>query len=91
VSWQRVEAGVPGAVSVPGTATGLAAALIVGGTAAAAGTVPWSDVPAVSAGALLGSMLESLLGASGVPIGHHARNVLNTAVGAGVALTLMEA
>jgi hypothetical protein len=86
-------------VSLAGTLAGLAAA---SGVAAAglwgAGRPGFGILPSgagalvvcVAAAALAGT-LESLLSGAEAPLGHHARNVLNTAAGAGLALVLVEA
>jgi len=99
---ERVPAGTPGAVSLAGTLAGGVAAAVVAAAAlfgpVAAGWVGLGRLPlgagAAMAGivvaAVLAGTLESLLSGAGAPLGHHARNALNTAVGAGIALALAE-
>ncbi len=77
--------GTPGAVSLPGSAAGAAAGLAVAAVAAAAGLVRWPLVPWLGLSAAAGSFAESW--AAGSPclrarLGPHARNLLNTALGA---------
>lgn len=88
-TWSHVEAGTPGAVTWAGTLAGLAAAGLVAGGALTSGLIPPTIMPAALLGGLVGSTVESLLAGAGAPVGHHLRNALNTAVGAGVALVYL--
>ncbi|MCA9752521.1 MAG: DUF92 domain-containing protein, partial [Gemmatimonadetes bacterium] len=88
VSGRRVSVGTPGAVSALGVLAGVAGACAVGTVAVALGAIRPSTLPAVVGGSVVGTTVESLLAAAGAPLGHHARNLLNTAVGAGAAIAL---
>jgi uncharacterized protein (TIGR00297 family) len=90
--FRRVPPGTDGAVSVAGTAAGLAAAALV---AAAASRLTWiGPFPAaalVVVAAAFGTVVESLLGREGAPwrvSNGHVLNFLNTLAGALVALLL---
>jgi len=88
----RVPAGTPGAVSLLGTAAGAAGALLVGAFAAVLGLVPPAAVPIILLAALVGTLFESLLGATLEPeglIGSETINFVNTLVGALTALGLL--
>ncbi len=89
---RRVPAGTPGAVSLPGTAAGAAAALLLAAVAAFLGVMPPGAVGVVVVAALLGSLLESFLGATLEPmglIGSETINFVNTAAGGVAALALL--
>lgn len=78
-------AGAPGAVSLEGTAAGLAAAAALAGLAVALRLIPPRAFLPVVAGATAGSLLESLTGASLEPrrlITNDALNLLNTTAAA---------
>lgn len=85
-----VPPGTPGGMSAIGTLAGAGAAAIVAGTAAAAGLHPVHAVAVVVAGAGIGGVAESFLGASRLreSLDGHARNALNTAIGAAAAWSL---
>jgi uncharacterized protein (TIGR00297 family) len=84
-----VPPGTEGAVSLEGTAAGLAAAGIVAALGAATGVYPAAHIGIVVAAAAAGGFVESLLGAtlgrSGI-LGNESMNFLNTAVGGGLCL-----
>jgi uncharacterized protein (TIGR00297 family) len=63
-SLTRVPPGTSGAMSLEGTAAGLAGALILGAAAVALDLVPLAWLGAIVAGATAGSLLESWLGAT---------------------------
>ncbi len=89
---RSVAAGTPGAVSLLGTAAGICGAVLVGGAAATLQIIPWSWIPIVAAAALLGAVLESLLGATAEPadlIDSETMNFLNTLAGALAAVALL--
>jgi uncharacterized protein (TIGR00297 family) len=85
-----VRPGTPGAMSIEGTAAGLAGAAALAGLAVALTIVPgWAALPIVI-GATIGALAESLLGAAFEPSGvlnNDALNLLNTAVAAYVAVS----
>jgi uncharacterized protein (TIGR00297 family) len=87
----RVPPGTSGAVSVEGTVAGIVAALLLGGAAVALGLIPAAALLVVVFGATIGSLFESLLGATleapGI-LNNDMLNLLNTAVAAGVAIVL---
>lgn len=81
--------GTPGAVSIEGTASGFGAAILLALAASGLGLMPLSLVFPIAAGALVASLLESLL-AGLVPPGyafkHEVLNVFNTAAGGVIAV-----
>ena len=87
----RVTPGTPGAMSVEGTAAGLAAAFALAGVAVTLGLIPASAVLIVVAGATIGALVESVLGATlegpGI-LNNDMLNFINTAIAAAVALAL---
>lgn len=90
-SLRRVEPGTPGAISVEGTAAGLASALALAALGVALGLIRASLMPLVVLGATAGSLVESVLGAtlesSGI-VNNDVLNFINTAVAALVAVSL---
>jgi len=88
-TFKRVTPGTTGAMSLEGTVAGVAGAALLGALAAAVGLIPPSAVVVVVAGATLGSLAESLLGASleapGI-LNNDMLNFLNTAIAAGAAI-----
>jgi uncharacterized protein (TIGR00297 family) len=90
-SFGRVPPGTPGAMSVEGTAAGLAAAFALAGLAVALGLIPASAVIIVVAAATAGALVESVLGATlegpGI-LNNDMLNFINTAVAAVVAVAL---
>ncbi len=91
VPWGRVAAGTAGAVSWPGTVSGVAAGALVAAVAAALHVVEPRHVAAIAAGAMLASLAESFAASSTrvrAYVGPHARNVLNTLAGAALAVIL---
>jgi len=90
-SLRPVPPGTDGAISLEGTAAGLAAALLLGGLGVATGFIPLAGLAPVAAGAFVGAMGESYLGAGLESIkllDNEMVNFLNTVAGAGVALAL---
>jgi uncharacterized protein (TIGR00297 family) len=85
---RREEPGVPGAVSVEGTLAGFAGASLLGGVGLLLGLLEGSGMLAVALAGLLASLAESLAASMGRPRSGHARNALNTVVGAGLAAGL---
>jgi uncharacterized protein (TIGR00297 family) len=87
----RVPPGTSGAVSVEGTVAGIAGAFVLGGAAVAFGLIPSGALLPVVFGATIGSLFESLLGATlegpGI-LNNDMLNFLNTAIAAGVAIVL---
>ena len=73
-----------------GTLGGAAAALVVALAAVAGGVLPGRDLFLVIVGAAIGSLAESCVAATprAAWLDHHARNVLNTSVGAIAAVLL---
>jgi uncharacterized protein (TIGR00297 family) len=91
-TFRRVTPGTPGAMSVEGTAAGLAAAMALAAIGAAVGLVPASAILPVVAGATAGALVESALGATleGPRIlNNDMLNFINTAIAAAVALVLL--
>jgi uncharacterized protein (TIGR00297 family) len=88
---RAVPPGTPGAVSIEGPASGFGAALLLVLAASGLGLAPVSLVIPIAAGALVASLLESLL-AGLVPRGyafkHEALNIFNTAVGGVLAVVI---
>jgi len=90
-SFRRVAPGTDGAVSVEGTAAGIAAAALLGALGAGLGLYPWAGAAAVLVAAFLGTTLESVAGATLERRGlldNQAINFLNTLVGALLAAAL---
>jgi len=88
---RRVPPGTSGAVSAEGTAAGLLGALALGALGVACGLVPSWTLPAIVAGATIGSFVESLMGATlegpGI-VNNDVLNFLNTAIAAAAATFL---
>lgn len=90
-SFRRVPPGTDGAVSLEGTAAGIAAAALLGGLGAWLGLYPWAGAAAVLVAAFFGTVLESVAGATLERRGlldNQAINFLNTLVGALLAAAL---
>jgi uncharacterized protein (TIGR00297 family) len=84
-TFRPVPRGTEGAVSLEGTAAGVAASLVLGGLGAALGLFPWTGAAVVAVAAFLGTTLESVLGATVEHRGwldNEAMNFLNTLIGA---------
>lgn len=86
---RRVAPGTSGAISLEGTAAGLAGAFALAGVAIALGVIPSDALVPVVAGATIGSFVESGLGATlearGI-LNNDALNFINTGVAAFAAL-----
>jgi uncharacterized protein (TIGR00297 family) len=92
VGFRRVPPGTSGAVSLEGTAAGLAAAVVLAWIAEGLGLISYEWIPGVAVAATVASLVESVLGAtlekSGV-LDNDALNFVNAALGAGLALVLV--
>jgi uncharacterized protein (TIGR00297 family) len=88
-TFRRVPPGTSGAISLEGTIAGVAGAALLGGLGIALGLVPHVTILALVVGATIGSLAESVLGAtlesSGV-LNNDVLNFLNTGISAAVAL-----
>jgi uncharacterized protein (TIGR00297 family) len=90
-TWQRVQPGTPGAISLVGTAAGVVAASLIAVPAAALWLLPWSSLLLVVGATTAGAFVESLLATTLEPagrLGNHALNAINTLVAAALALFL---
>jgi uncharacterized protein (TIGR00297 family) len=89
---RRVNAGTPGAMSLEGTAAGVAAAFALAAGGAALGLIPFRAILIVVGGATAGALVESALGATlerpGI-LNNDMLNFINTTVAAAVALALL--
>ncbi len=88
---RRVPPGTDGAVSIAGTLAGLLAAALLGLLGAVLGLYATGAVPVVVAAALVGTVVESLLGRDGASsrvTNGHVLNLFNTLAGASVAALL---
>ena len=86
-----VPPGTSGAVSLEGTLAGIAGAAAIAAVAAALGMISWTAIGIVVIAATVGSVVESVLGATLEPRGvlnNDALNFINTAVAAAVAIEL---
>lgn len=93
-TFRSVPAGTDGAVSLEGTGAGMIAAMAMAVLAVLCGVLTIAGAFAVSVGALAGAMIESLAGAlMGERKGSDSEvlNVMNTVVGAAVAVALFQA
>jgi uncharacterized protein (TIGR00297 family) len=92
-SLRAVRAGIDGGVSLPGTAAAMAAALIIAAVASRAHVITWSMLPLVAAAGFMGSLMDSLLGATlerrGI-IGNNGVNLIGTMVAGVLALALVK-
>jgi uncharacterized protein (TIGR00297 family) len=90
-TFRRVTPGTSGAVSLEGTVAGIAGACLLAAIAVLVGLIPSSVLLAVVAGATIGSLAESLLGATleapGI-LNNDMLNFLNTAVAAAAAIVV---
>jgi uncharacterized protein (TIGR00297 family) len=90
-TFRRVTPGTPGAMSVEGTAAGLAGAVALAGVGAALGLVAASAVLPIVAAATAGALIESALGATlegpGI-LNNDMLNFINTAVAAAITLAI---
>jgi uncharacterized protein (TIGR00297 family) len=88
---REVAPGTPGAVSLEGTAAGVAGACLLTGVAIAVGLVPTAALVPIVAGATIGSVTESLLAASlegpGI-LNNDLLNFINTGVAAAAAILI---
>jgi uncharacterized protein (TIGR00297 family) len=88
-SLRRVPPGTSGAMSAEGTAAGLAGAFALGAIGIACGLIPGWALLAVVSGATVGSLAESLMGATlespGI-VNNDVLNFLNTAIAAAAAI-----
>jgi uncharacterized protein (TIGR00297 family) len=93
-SLRPVRPGTDGGISLPGTLSAMAAALIIAAVAAATHLVSWSMLPVVAGAGFLGSLIDSLLGATlerrGI-IGNNGVNLAGTLASGMLALLLGKA
>lgn len=92
-TFRRVPPGTSGAISLEGTAAGLAAAVALAALAVSFGLVHLKTVPILVAGATIGAFAESAMGATlegrGV-VNNDVLNFLNTAIAAAAAVFLAD-
>ncbi len=91
-TWRRVAVGTDGAVSLPGTAAGVAAAFLVATVAAATHVVSWPALPVIGGAGVLGTLADSLLGATlerRRVVGNNGVNFVSTVIAAAIALALV--
>ena len=89
---RRVPPGTEGAVSLEGTLGGFAAAAFVAGVAWIGGQIAPASCALIVVAAFVGATIESYIGAlsaRGRALDNHLMNLLNTAVGAATAATLV--
>jgi uncharacterized protein (TIGR00297 family) len=92
-SLRPVPPGTEGAISLEGTLGGLLGAAIVAAAGAALGVYSWPLAALVALAGLLGSLAESVIGTVAERRGwldNNLLNALNTAIGAGLAVTLVD-
>jgi uncharacterized protein (TIGR00297 family) len=91
-TFRRVAPGTSGAISLEGTVAGIGGACLLAGLAVAVGLVPRTALLAVVAGATIGSLAESLLGATleapGI-LNNDMLNFLNTGIAAAAAIAVV--
>jgi uncharacterized protein (TIGR00297 family) len=91
-TFQRVAPGTSGALSLEGTVAGIGGACLLAGLAVAVGLVPRTALLAIVAGATIGSLAESLLGATleapGI-LNNDMLNFLNTGIAATAAIAIV--
>jgi uncharacterized protein (TIGR00297 family) len=93
-SFRPVAPGTEGAISLEGTLGGLVGACLVSGTGAALGAYGWTAAALVAAAGLLGSLAESVIGVAAERrgwMGNDLLNATNTAIGALIAVLLVQA
>jgi uncharacterized protein (TIGR00297 family) len=90
-SLRPVPAGTDGGISWPGMVSAMAAATIIAAVGSAMHVIPWSTLPAVAGAGFLGSVTDSVLGATleraGI-IGNNGVNLAGTLVAGVLALLL---
>jgi uncharacterized protein (TIGR00297 family) len=92
-SFRRVDVGADGGISVIGTLSGIAAALLTAQTASYLGLIPALWIPAAVGAAVFGSFVDSFLGATLQQSGwlnNSAVNFLSTIAAAAIALLLLK-
>lgn len=92
-TWQAVRAGSNGGVSVPGSLAAIAAAALVAGVGAVTHVVSWRAATMVALAGMLGTVVDSLLGATAERrsiIGNNGVNFLSTVAAAGMAVLLQQ-
>ncbi len=63
-NFQRVAAGTDGGISFPGTAAAISAALAVAAVATVTGVISWAALPLVAVSGVIGTFVDSVLGAT---------------------------
>ena len=89
---QRVDVGVDGGISLPGTLAGLIAAFLIAAVATSSNWIPARYVPLVGIAGFLGTLIDSLLGATlerRGSIGNNAVNFASTIAAGLLALLLV--
>jgi len=87
-NWKSIAAGTDGAVTLAGTLAGAAAAAAVVATCVPGGMFGWRVFPLCIAAGMLGTLVDSLLGATMERrgwLGNNAVNFLSTAIAAAIA------
>jgi uncharacterized protein (TIGR00297 family) len=90
-NWQQVTAGTDGGVSLAGTTSGVAAALVVGSVCAVTHLLPWRQSLIAAAAGVAGMLADSYLGAlfeRRQRLSNDIVNLLSTTVAAGLAIIL---
>jgi len=89
VGLRSVPIGTNGAISLPGTLSGIVAACMIAWVSAGLGLVPWSVAPVIALAGSLGMLFDSLLGATwenAGRMGNDAVNFVSTVFAADLAL-----
>ncbi len=89
VGLRSVPVGTNGAISLPGTLSGVLAACVIAWVSGASAVVDWSWAPVIALAGAIGMMVDSLLGATWEKSGRIGNNVVNfvsTAFAADLAL-----
>jgi uncharacterized protein (TIGR00297 family) len=90
-SWKQVPSGTDGGITLGGTLAGMASALALSWTAAATGIIGFHSLSICAAAGFMGSLADSLLGATlerGRILGNNTVNLASTLIAAGIAFML---